>query len=53
MPDLKNKRIITIVTTDAWPKRQSKRTNYPDCTIIINMTTSSAASFPTTAFPVL
>ena len=97
MPDWKNKRIITVATTGAWPKKKDNpnvpmtpaeiaedvytcwkagaaiahlhmrdddgngtmdinrfretmrllRTNHPDCDIIINMTTSGAASFPT------
>ena len=96
MPNLKNKRIITVATTGAWPKKKDNpnvpmtpeeisedvytcwkagaamahlhmrddegngtmdkekfrktvellRANHPDCDIIINMTTSGAASFP-------
>ena len=96
MFNLKNKRIITVATTGAWPKKRDNpnvpmtpaeiaedvyacwkagaamahlhmrddegngtmdinkfretmkllRTNHPDCDIIINMTTSGAASFP-------
>ena len=97
MPNLENKRIITVATTGAWPKKKDNpnvpmtpeeiaediyvcwkvgaamahlhmrddegngtmdkekfrktvellRANHPDCDIIINMTTSGAASFPT------